>query len=269
MGYAALTAFVDDDHLPPSRLVITAVLPGGCPLNCPFCIVNLRDERRERSYLTPDHLTGLLDAVATGGLLGGAAIVGDEPLQDHCWPMAKAFLGNAIGKQRPTALITNGYNLADFVDELRSLDGTKILVSLDAASEEHDAIRRKPGAFARISEGIRLAASDPALRERLSIAAILMPSNIEAIKGIIEFTAANQIPQLLLSPLLTSSRTHPLTVHPKIMNDGWRAIPELLDHAVNSVSGYGCPTSSRCSGPGRRSSPRPASRSSRRRSPPS
>ena len=134
----------------------------------------------------------------------------------------------------PTALISNGYNLVDFVDELRSLRSTKILISLDAASDRHDEIHRKPGAFARISEGIHLAASDPGLRERLSIAAILMPGNLEAISEIIVFTAANQIPQLLLSPLLTSSRTTPLTVHPKIMKEAWRAIPQLLDQATTA-----------------------------------
>ena len=226
MGYCALTAFMESERIPPSGFVVTAVLKGGCPLNCPFCIVNQRDERREQSYLTTDHLTGLLAAVERRGLLGGAAIVGDEPLQSHCWPTARAFLSHAADRNLPTALISNGYNLIDFVDELRALSTTKITISLDAASEKHDEIRRKPGAFARISEGIRLAVSDPGLRERLSIAAILMPGNLETISEIIAFTAANGIPQLLLSPLLTSSRTTPLTVHPKIMKEAWRAIPQ-------------------------------------------
>ncbi len=233
MGYCALTAFLESERIPPSGLVVTAVLKGGCPLNCPFCIVNQRDERREQSYLATDHLIGLLAAVERRGLLGGAAIVGDEPLQSQCWPTARAFLSHAADRKLPTALISNGYNLIDFVDELRALSTTKITISLDAASEKHDEIRRKPGAFARISEGIRLAASDPGLRERLSIAAILMPGNLETISEIIAFTAANGIPQLLLSPLLTSSRTTPLTVHPKIMKEAWRAIPQLLDQATS------------------------------------
>lgn len=232
MGYAALTAFVEKDRIPPSNIIITAVLPGGCPLNCPFCIVNKRDERREQSYLSTDHLTSVLASIERRGLLGGAAIAGDEPLQPHCWPMAKAFLSRAIESRVPTALITNGYNLIDFVEELRKLNKTKILISLDAASEKHDEIRRKPGAFARISEGIRLAASHPELRDRLSIATILMPGNLDTIYEIIDFTANHKIPQLLLSPLLTSSRTEPLAVHPKVMNEAWRAIPQLLEHAA-------------------------------------
>jgi len=231
MGYGALTAFMEADRIPPSGILVTAVLPGGCPLACPPCIVHQRDERRETSYVTAEHLTGLLDGVARRGLLGGAAIVGDEPLQPHCWPDARRFLDRARALGAPTALITSGYHLIDYVEELRRLEGAKIVVSLDAADERHDAIRRKPGAFARIAEGVRRAAEDDALRGRMSIASILMPGNLDAMSGLIAFTAANRIPQLLLSPLLTSSRTAPLAVHPKIMRDAWRAIPALLGEA--------------------------------------
>ncbi len=148
--------------------------------------------------------------------------------------MAKAFLGRAKESNAPTALISNGYNLVDFADELRQLDNTKILISLDAASEKHDEIRRKPGAFARITKGIERAAGDPELRERISIATILMPGNLETIDEIIDFTAAHKIPQLLVSPLLTSSRTAPLQVHPRIMRDAWDALPALMRRAADA-----------------------------------
>jgi sulfatase maturation enzyme AslB (radical SAM superfamily) len=234
MGYGALTSFIETDRIPPAGILATAVLPGGCPLACPFCIVNQRDERREESYLSADHLTGMLDAIERRGLLGGAAIVGDEPLQAHCWPMAEAFLGAATQKKIPTALITNGYNLIDFTEQLLALPKTKITISLDAASEKHDEIRRKPGAFARISAGIKLAASHPELRERLSIATILMPGNLHTLGEIIDFTAANSIPQLIVSPLLTSSRTTPLTVHPRVMKGAWQQLPQLHKQAESA-----------------------------------
>ena len=231
MGYAALTAFIEKDRVPPAGIVVTAVLPGGCPLNCAFCIVNQRDERREQSYLSADHLTAILSSLERRGLLGGAAVAGDEPLQTHVWPMAKAFLDRALKSNVPTALITNGYNLVDFIEELRSLTNTKIVVSLDAASDKHDEIRRKPGAFARILQGLDAAASHPDLRARLSIATILMPGNLTDIRDLISFTAFHQIPQLLVSPLLTSSRTTPLTVHPRILRDAWRDLPALRAEA--------------------------------------
>lgn len=231
MGYCALTAFMDGDRFPASRILVTAVLPGGCPLNCPFCIVNQRDERRETSFVTTEHLTGLLQAIDARGLLGGAAIVGDEPLQRHCWPMAEAFLGYAIDRGLPTALISNGYNFIDFIQELRGLTNTKIIISLDAASEEHDEIRRKPGAFARIAKGLEAAAQYPDLLERMSIAAIMMPGNLQTLKDIIAFTATRNIPDLLLSPLLASSRASALTVHPKVMSEAWRSVPDLLRDA--------------------------------------
>jgi sulfatase maturation enzyme AslB (radical SAM superfamily) len=231
MAYTAISAVMRSDGLLPSNVIVTAVLKGGCNLGCPFCIVSKRNERREKSDVTADHLIELRATIERRGLLGGAAVVGDEPLQDHCWPTARTFLQCDEDYKLPTALISNGYNLVDFVDELRKLKTTKILISLDAASEEHDVIRRKPGAFARISEGIRVAVQYPDLRERLAIAAILMPGNLDGISKIISFTAANAIPQLLLSPLLTSARNEPLTVHPKVMREAWRAIPPLLEQA--------------------------------------
>ena len=129
MGYGALTAFIEKDRVPPAGIVVTVVLPGGCPLNCAFCIVNQRDERREQSYLSADHLTSLLSSIERRGLLGGAAIAGDEPLQEHCWPAAKAFLSRALESKVPTALITNGYNLVDF---LLNCDSSRIPGSLSA-----------------------------------------------------------------------------------------------------------------------------------------
>lgn len=148
--------------------------------------------------------------------------------------MAEAFLGAATQKGIPTALITNGYNLIDFTDKLLALPKTKITISLDAASEKHDEIRRKPGAFARISAGIELATSYPDLRERLSIATILMPGNLNTLSEIIDFTAANNIPQLIVSPLLTSSRTTPLTVHPRVMKEAWQELPQLHKQAEDA-----------------------------------
>jgi pyruvate-formate lyase-activating enzyme len=227
MTYVAVTALMKKDHLPPSGIIVTAVLSGGCNLDCPYCIVKKRDERRESSYVTGGHLIGLLDAMKARGVLGGAAIVGDEPLQPHCWPTAKAFLRHA-GKL-PTAVITNGYNLVDHAAEFDELPTTNILLSLDGVGDVHDSLRRKPGAFARIQQGI--SALSDATRERLSIASILMPSNLDAISEIIAFTGAQDIPQLLLSPLLVSTRDEPLTVHPKILRDGWRGVPSLLAQA--------------------------------------
>jgi sulfatase maturation enzyme AslB (radical SAM superfamily) len=234
MAYTALTAFIEPNRIPPAGIIVTAVLAGGCPLNCAFCIVNTRNERRESSFLSADHLTTVIDSIEKRGVLGGVAIVGDEPLQAHVWPLARAALRRAGQIGVPIALISNGYNLVDFIDELQQLENIRILISLDAASEKHDAIRRKSGAFARIAIGLRETSKYPKLRQRLSIASILLPDNLGEIRGIIDFTAEHQIPELLLSPLLTSTRTEPLTVHPRIMREGWHDLPELIAHAKSA-----------------------------------
>src|SRR5262245_48863592 len=125
MAYAAVTAFLRANGYLPSGILLTAVLSGSCNMSCPFCMVAKRDERRDQSYVTAGHLTGLLGAIERRGLLGGAAIVGDEPLQEHCWPTARAFLQRRYDCNLPTALISNGYNLVNFVPELQRLSKTK------------------------------------------------------------------------------------------------------------------------------------------------
>jgi sulfatase maturation enzyme AslB (radical SAM superfamily) len=229
MGYPAVTAFLKANGHLPQGILVTAVLKGGCNFSCPFCIVSKRDERREQSYVTPEHLQVFQSAIERRGLLGGAAIVGDEPLQSHCWPSARAFLG--CGGTVPTAMVSNGYNLVEFVDELRRFETMKLLISLDGVGERHDSIRRKPGAFARIAEGLHAAARHEDSRARLSIAAVMMPGNMDDLSALVSFTAKTRIPQLILSPLLTSSRNDPLTLHPKVMREAWRAIPALMQQA--------------------------------------
>ena len=231
MAYCGLAQFLNNDPIPTADIIVTAVLKGGCPLHCPFCIISQRDERRYKSYVTTQHLTRLIELLDMWGVLGAASIVGDEPLQDQCWLTANAMLKCANGKGKPTALITNGYNLVDFVDGLRELDKTQVLVSLDAIGDKHDEIRCKPGAFARIAEGIKVAVQEPNLRNRISIAAILIPGKINDLREVIEFASANEIRRLYLSPLLKSSRKTGLAIQSKVMNETLYVMSELLEHA--------------------------------------
>jgi hypothetical protein len=165
--------------------------------------------------------------------LGGAAIVGDEPLQKKAWPYTLEFLKCAQDLDVPIAAITNGYELANYIAELRAFSRIKLLVSLDGVGARHDAIRRKEGAYAEIAKGIAAAANSSELRERLAIGTILLPNNLAFVHEIISFAGAQGIGSIALSPLLIASGSAPLRVHPKVMAEACKRIPDLKCLADN------------------------------------
>jgi hypothetical protein len=61
-----------------------------------------------------------------------------------------------------------------------------------------------------------------------------MPGNLKQISGTIAYAAENNVPQLSISPLLTSSPQSALTVHPKVMNELWQVLPQFIEQAQNA-----------------------------------
>jgi len=143
--------------------------------------------------------------------------VGDEPLQRAAWPYAKAFLDAASALSVPTAIVTNGFELAEFVPELLAYPNLRVLVSLDGIGAAHDRIRRKPGAFERIAEGLRVAVQHPALRKNLTIAMTLIPRNVDHLGEILHFVKAIGIPRMVISPVLSVARGEPVRLQPRAL----------------------------------------------------
>jgi len=237
MGAAALSAFLDSENMPPDGVVVTAVLPGGCPLDCPFCFVGMRNERQLDFTLTSEHLPALMHEIRLKGMFAGAAIVGDEPLQSKVWPYTYSFLKYAHDAGVPSALITNGFELSDFVDELQQLNKLKVLVSLDAVGEDHDRIRRREGAFARLAAGIKLAMQREKLRQAISLTATLMPNNHDKLQDVVLFASQNNIKQVTISPLLYMDDEKRLKAHPKVLSIAAEVTTVLMgfarEHNVN------------------------------------
>jgi pyruvate-formate lyase-activating enzyme len=227
MGIIAISAFLDRRHMAPEGVVVTFITPGGCNLACPFCVVSGRGERFERSRHSPEHFGAFLRAFSKRGLLGGAAVVGDEPLQSQAWPYARAFLEDANRCGTPTALITNGVELAAYIPDLELLAPSQIIVSVDAVNDRHDAIRRKHGAFAAIDSGLRLAAASPLLRHRLVVGTILMPGKADDVRSVILHSASLGLQRSYVSPLIVVSEGAPLRVHPKVLASGLELVPQL------------------------------------------
>jgi sulfatase maturation enzyme AslB (radical SAM superfamily) len=219
MGAMAITAFLNAGNLPPDGIVVTAVLPGGCPLKCSFCFVDLREERNLEFNLTSEHLPALMKEIRREGKLGGGAIVGDEPLQDHVWPYTKAFLDYTDEANVPSALITNGYNLEQYADRLKSYRQLKVMVSLDGVGDDHDRIRSTAGSFARLDAGLtRLMAWRGSSTVEVKLATTLMPRNAGKIRNIIEYAARKGVGGVLVSPLLHKNAAGKLVPHSSILS---------------------------------------------------
>jgi pyruvate-formate lyase-activating enzyme len=233
MVVVAISAFLDDANIPPDGIVVTQVFPGGCSFSCPFCVVERRGERRLTSSLSPDAYADLVHSLGKRGLLGGAAVVGDEPLQASAWPYVRRYIEAANVYGVPTALITNGYELNEFIPHLRRLDISQLIVSVDAIGQRHDSIRRKVGAFAAIKRGLLQASGDHLLGDRLVIGTILMPGNAADVRNVIRFAATHGIKRIALSPLLIVTPASPLRVHPRVLEVGKSLIPEFRSLAAS------------------------------------
>jgi pyruvate-formate lyase-activating enzyme len=225
MAAVALAGFLDADGSPPKGLVVTAVLPGGCQMACPFCIVNARGERSENPSFGPAHLSQFLLAARERVPLGAVGVVGDEVLQDVAWPYAQQFLSTGRMLAQPMALVTNGYELERFVPNLLEFPGLRVLVSVDGIGDDHDRIRRTPGAFARVTRGLQEAVKHQVLRKNLSIATTLLPRNLDRLADIVRFASDIGVPRMVFSPVINFARRQPPKVQAGLVEN---AVPRLL-----------------------------------------
>lgn len=231
MAAAAITAFLNSEHVPPEGVIFTAVLPGGCQLSCPFCFVRQRSEGDTGSGLTPEHLTAAIRAFGEGGDLAGVAVVGDEPLQSHVWKYTRAMLDSAVTYDVHSACITNGLGLQSFSSQLNAYRKLKLLLSLDAVGTEHDKIRGQKGVFSSVCDGIPKIAKRGDYGARLSIATVMFPKKRERVFDVIEFAGSQRVDEVLLSPLLKTSSDQALNVFPYDIQFIANALPKLFQVA--------------------------------------
>lgn len=227
MAAIALTSFLDDDGKAPEGMIVTVVLPGGCQLDCPFCIVKHRRERNSGAEaLSPKFFSGLLRQHAAGAGLAGGAIVGDEPLQESVWSYVLEFLRTCESLGRPSAMITNGVELAAFAVRLDAFSTTKVLVSLDAVGAAHDEVRGRAGTFDAVLTGLRAVEKTSNLGRRLTVATVFRPGRLADAEAVLRLVAGLGMPNWILSPLLDPRPNRPMRVHPKAAQE----YPEALRH---------------------------------------
>ncbi|WP_294261919.1 radical SAM protein [uncultured Sphingomonas sp.] len=153
-----------------------------CNLACPFCAYDKRLEI-PREEVDPDRVAGFIDLLGAWRTATGRPVLlswlGGEPL---LWGPRAKLDARAAARGVDLSLITTGTRLgssqvrAELVQRYR-----EVTISVDGAADFHDAMRGRPGAFAKLARTVpalvaeRDAAGAP-LRVRVNI--VLMHDNV-------------------------------------------------------------------------------------------
>lgn len=231
MAAVALAPFLLEGGATSQGIVLTAVLAGGCQFACPYCFVSMRKDRSAKPEFHQGRLTDLVDILGRRNELSAVAIVGDEPLQGHTWQHAKEVLSKAERWSARSAIVSNGYELFRFTDELAELRIGQLLISLDNVGQRHDQMRRKQGAFEQIDRSLRRAMKYDELAKSVAIATVVMPQNLKELPKIVEYASNTGISTVYLSPLIQARRGQCAEVHPSLLRMDWSEIGELGEFA--------------------------------------
>jgi MoaA/NifB/PqqE/SkfB family radical SAM enzyme len=158
--------------------VLTFVVPApdGCNLACPFCYIRQRRESQVSPDLAPEDYSRFIKEASELHPFAAVCIQGYEPLLDSSFPYTRSILatGRWLGFQ--TSLISNGTNLAKWVDELAVLAPDRLSVSLDATTPaSHDRQRAKAGAFDATVHGLKAAVAHLPTATEIAVTSVLIP----------------------------------------------------------------------------------------------
>jgi MoaA/NifB/PqqE/SkfB family radical SAM enzyme len=193
---------VDEEECNGHFLTFVVAAPGGCNLNCSFCLIRQRGEIKEHS-LRPNDLVRFIEEVAERGPIYALAIQGYEPLLPGSLPYTKAVLTTGQRLGLPTTLVTNGVLLGDAIDSLKALAPTKIAISLDSAlAATHDRVRGVSGAWAATVRNIRRAVETLAPRTSVAVSSVLLPPRADHLKGMPAQLREVGVKQWIVNPLL-------------------------------------------------------------------
>lgn len=129
-----------------------------------------------------EHRT-LISGLSREKVMSGVAIVGDEPLLDAAWPVARGILDCADHHQLPSALITNGTKLSERSCELATRQN-QILLSLEGTRGYHDAKRGVAGAYDALIRGLESAFKLLALCDRITVSSVVQPDKFDCLDGL-------------------------------------------------------------------------------------
>ncbi len=176
--------------------ILSHLITSRCNADCPMCLWKAGSEGDEDDARGEMSLPEVEELYSQAGTLGFLDIVvwGGEPLlRDDLGFLLQVARDSGL----KTTVITNGYLLPDMVDEIGPFLNT-LIVSLDAASDYHDTLRRLPGAFRRAMDGIAL------MRSRFKgvntiIISVITKDNIGHIQALLKFSRRKNLPIMFQS----------------------------------------------------------------------
>jgi MoaA/NifB/PqqE/SkfB family radical SAM enzyme len=186
--------------------ILSHLVTGRCNADCPMCLWKQNDGDDD-AYDAKDELSTLEveNLYRQAGGLGFLHLVvwGGEPLMRENLGYLLQVARNSGLK---TTLITNGYLLPDMVDEV-GLFLNNIIVSLDALSDRHDALRRLPGTFRNATDGMALIRSKYK-DVNTTIMAVITGENVGHIPELLEFSRQKNLPIMFQSINTTDYGVH-------------------------------------------------------------
>jgi radical SAM protein with 4Fe4S-binding SPASM domain len=130
-------------------VVIGLELTLACNLKCRHCASSAGNPRPDE--LSLDEMIAICDQFPAL-LVKEVDLTGGEPLMRTDWPLIATHLSEL---QIPVRMVSNGLLLKDNVSRLKEVGMATVGVSIDGLETTHDAIRQRPGLFARVVEGVK------------------------------------------------------------------------------------------------------------------
>ena len=208
MSFSAITqhmAEIEDRNIC-SGIVLGVNVNSGCNMldvagrYCSYCAITQCNERGNEEVLSREQFTQAIYGATkvTGYSLEGVTVCGDEPtISDEVFyertvPVLTAakHVGTRYG------LITNGFNLLKYQDDLLKLEAD-ISVSLDAVGENNDRFR---GGYYQVLNNLTCASA--ALKEKITIASVMKPGREEELEPLLDVIVELGIKKWVLSCLV-------------------------------------------------------------------
>jgi MoaA/NifB/PqqE/SkfB family radical SAM enzyme len=171
-----------------------------CNLSCAFCAYDRRLPFA-RASADPAAIRRFLDVLADFQETRNEPVLvswlGGEPL---LWPELPGLTAHATARGLRTSATTNGTTLGSPAVRRHLLDHySELTISLDAADEGHDAIRRSPGLFHALRENVSALAE--ARRLKLRVNTVLLRSTIDHFPELAREVAAWGVDELTFNLL--------------------------------------------------------------------